>query len=331
MTKHFGSSGDLGDIVCSLPLVQQLGGKHFYWFYNRPFTKDIESRFDLIAPLLMAQPYIECVAVGNGKDVDYDLSEFRHIYHPTRTLLESQAVWAAKKFGLPIPRGEKQWLFVEPVKGLKQRVVIARSPRYHNPLFPWEQVVKHYGSTLLFIGLPEEHAAFCSVFGQVEYRPTKDLLESAQVIAGSALFIGNQSSPNALAEGLKHPRIQETNLRVPDCIYPGATNAQYVADGAVVLPIVGKVGSLTIESRLSKYRDMDTVVTPPGGWQYPEYRASPSFVPLRAEVAKKQNIPVEEAGRAIYTYNCERVPRFFRDSGGEAMLTNYRKAQQNAA
>lgn len=329
--KHFGSSGDLGDVILSLPIVQQLGGKHFYWLYNRPFTKDIESRFHLIAPLLMAQPYIECVGVSNGKGVDYDLAEFRKHYIPTRTLLDSHSEYATRRYGLTRVRGENPWLTVTPESGLQQRVVIARSPRYHNPYFPWAMIVKHYGPALLFIGLPEEHATFCREFGNVEYRPTLDLLDSAQVIAGSALFIGNQSSPNALAEGLKHPRIQETNLRVPDCIYPGGGPVQHVADGTVNLPAVGGAGPLVISSSFSPFREMDTMTTPPGGWQYPGCTTHSSFNALRSEVVGKERISVAEAAKAIYTYNCGRVPTFFRSQDRDGLLTTFRKAQQNAA
>lgn len=328
--KHFGSSGDLGDIIFSMPLVQQLGGKHFYWFYNRPFTKDIESRFDLIAPLLMVQDYIECVGISNGNEVDYDLSQFRKHYLPTRTLLESQAEWATRTYGLPAPRGDRQWLYAPPEAGLRQRVVVARSPRYHNPYFPWKQIVRHYGDTILFVGLREEHAAFCEAFGNVEHRKTRDLLETASVIAGSGLFIGNQSSPNALAEGLKHPRIQETNLRVPDCIYPGSENAQHVADGKVFLPAVGDKAALQIEAPFPRFREFDIVTTPPGNWQYLDGLKSPSFSALRAEVRKVHNMTVEQANEAIYTYNCERVPDFFRANSHEGLLATVLRAKQNA-
>ena len=54
---------------------------------------------------------------------------------------------------------------------------------------------------------------------EVIYTPTKNFLEVAQLIAGSKLFIGNQSAPYAVAEGLKHNSILEVTLPSPDCIY----------------------------------------------------------------------------------------------------------------
>lgn len=326
--KRFGHSGDLGDIVQFLPIVQQLGGKHSVWLYNQPFTKVIEARFGLIAPLLMAQPYVEVVGIGKPQDMDYDVSQFRHRYVHTRTLLASQAEWCNRQYGLPIPRGEDAWLTVKPRKGLKDRIIVARSSRYHNDLFPWKRVVEHYGTRLLFVGLPEEHADFCARFGKVEYLPTADLLETAQAIAGSALFIGNQSSPNSVAEGLKHPRIQETSLRVPDCIFPG-TGAQYVADGEVLLPQVGDTPELHIESTLNGFRPLDTTVTPPGGWRYDGLTPQLSFPVQVAAVARTLGVAKDEATTILYEANCLRAPGFFKRTDGEARLTNFRKALNN--
>jgi len=44
----------------------------------------------------------------------------------------------------------------------------------------------------------------------IKYVPTANFLELAQIISGCDVFIGNQSSPFALAEGMKKNRIQET-------------------------------------------------------------------------------------------------------------------------
>jgi NAD(P)-dependent dehydrogenase (short-subunit alcohol dehydrogenase family) len=55
-------------------------------------------------------------------------------------------------------------------------------------------------------------------------------VELAQMIANSALFIGNQSCPNSIAEGLKHDSILEVSLESPDCIYRRA-NAIHCYNG----------------------------------------------------------------------------------------------------
>ena len=40
---------------------------------------------------------------------------------------------------------------------------------------------------------------------------------TARIIAGSKIFIGNQSTPFAIAEGMKHNRILETDITIPNC------------------------------------------------------------------------------------------------------------------
>lgn len=92
-----------------------------------------------------------------------------------------------------------------------------RSSRYHNAQFPWKAIVEKYGQYALFVGLRKEWEAFCKEFGPVGYHPTADFLELARLIKGSRLFVGNQSAPYAIAEGLKHPAILESCPSCQDC------------------------------------------------------------------------------------------------------------------
>ena len=115
---------------------------------------------------------------------------------------------------------------------------------------------------MVFIGLPVEHTTFCEEFGHVEYLPTETLLEAAQAIARAASFIGNQSSCNAIAEGLKHRLIQETDLSSPDCIYPRA-NATHCHNGELDFNACGK--HFTSKNRMFVHAHHND--TPPGGWR----------------------------------------------------------------
>jgi hypothetical protein len=69
------------------------------------------------------------------------------------------------------------------------------------------------------VGSPGEHADFIERFGDVPYHPTANLLELASVIAGSRIFVGNQSSPYAISEGLKVRSVLEGWFVRPDCCY----------------------------------------------------------------------------------------------------------------
>ena len=137
-------------------------------------------------------------------------------------------------FALPYKWSTEPWLTVpDPIK--TSPVVIHRSPRYHNDSFPWCKVVEKYKGNIVMIGMRSEHETFCKQFGEVPYLHTKDYLELARVIAGAELFIGNQSSPYAVAEGLKKRTCQEMCLRIANCHWhrPGAV---YGRDSNVILP-----------------------------------------------------------------------------------------------
>ena len=218
--KSFASFGDLGDIIYLCPsmklVAEQSGSPVIFYARNGLRLHDpITDRLVLIRRLLESQDYIEEVSAWEGEPIDYDSCHFRRSGHPFAiTLLELQA-----RFIELLPDPTQRWLFVEPALATKGKIVIARSVRYQNPYFPWRELMRTYSDRMIFIGHPAEHAIFCREFGPVPYLPTNDLYEAACAIAGSAQFIGNQSSPYAIAEGLKHPSIQETNLESPDCIF----------------------------------------------------------------------------------------------------------------
>jgi hypothetical protein len=91
----------------------------------------------------------------------------------------------------------------------------------------------------------------------------KDYLELAIAINSSECFIGNQSSANCVAEGLKHRTIQEVCLWTPDCIYK-RDNATFCYDG--------KIDTVLSEKRIqvsdkTPERYIDKSHTPSGGWR----------------------------------------------------------------
>lgn len=96
---------------------------------------------------------------------------------------------------------------------------MARSSRYHNPYFPIFKLLERFPD-LLFVGLPEEHKAFQQMFSPrkpIQYRPTKDLLELAGLIAGCKCLLSNQTAAWWIGAGLGVPLIQET--------WPGGPNS----------------------------------------------------------------------------------------------------------
>jgi hypothetical protein len=220
---RFYHTGDLGDIIAGLPVIRQLGGgelvigNHGGMYAGwRPMEGE---RFNAIKPLIEAQNYISSVRFEYPpQDVDFDLSGFRKVYSRHYTLSEAQAKWLNVS-DLDL----SPWLEVTPSGLSKGRIIVARSGRYHNPTFPWVQLVKRYGQRMGFVGLKDEFDAFvrstCGT-GMVSYVPTSTLQEVAALIKGSDLFIGNQSCPCWIAMGLGHRMIQETHPFIHDSIVP---------------------------------------------------------------------------------------------------------------
>ena len=252
------SSGDLGDCVVSLATLHHKGCEAVYLLRDNSQTKGITSKIDIIKPLLMSQPYIKDVRIYNGEHVDWTSEDFRSGWvQNDHTLAGNHAKHALDKgFISSLPDLSQPWLFgIKPSEETKGKIVINRSPRYNNPYFQWKKVVEFYGDDLIFIGLDHEHRAFCDAYGVVKFRATANMLEAAELIVGCDLFIGNQSSCMTIAEGLKHPRIQEGCLHIADCVYPNAENAQYVFDGSMILPGINGRSTLSIESTVKNWRN----------------------------------------------------------------------------
>jgi hypothetical protein len=125
------------------------------------------------------------------------------------------------QFGVSLPDCEP-WLMVDTAWIYDGKsIVIHRSPRYHNApdTFPWGNIVREFSDRCLFVGLGSEHQEFCRKFGQVQFYYVESMLEMARLIHGSALFIGNQSSPFWIAEGMKHNLILEAWDLDPNCFF----------------------------------------------------------------------------------------------------------------
>jgi hypothetical protein len=270
------TEGDMGDAVLLLGIMSKIpDGPHSLLLQSSATTKmhkgeRFDSFVEAFSPLAKSQPYInECRPVEPGDVIDWKSAEFRKVPYRGLTLLGAHlSNYNETMRQSLVVSGCDQWLHgIKKSKETKDVIVINRTGRYRNWTFPWMTVVRKYKHRLMFVGLEHEWKEFCGHFGYVEFRRTSNLLEVAELIAGSLLFIGNQSCANAIAEGLKHPMIQETDLEHPDCIFK-RSNAQHVPKGHCVLP--GFDGDEDEETEALKIStvDIDTSTVPPGGWQY---------------------------------------------------------------
>lgn len=227
--SSFSHRGDIGDCVASLPAVKAFGGGD-YIIFDKPDEAAIGrreslrgARYEALKPLLEAQPYIRSVSWHNGDPgASHDLSTFRHDFIPSENLID----WQARHLGIAVSHDPWLTCLRSPI-GIG-RTVVARSMRYQNRDFPWKRFIAENRQSILFVGLPEEHKAFQISNGcVVEYCPTANLLELAEIINGADRFIGNQSCPFWIAAGLGVTLVQEVWPQGPNSIVK-RKNARYL-------------------------------------------------------------------------------------------------------
>lgn len=207
--------GDIGDLIYALPTVRELGGGTLIMSPCNTREPMSEAKAAKIAPLLEAQSYIKCTGFEqNPPPAAYNFNCFRDRMKKGKSL----ALVQSELFGKNGHTTREAWLRVDhAVRAGDYDVILHRSTRYQNKAFPWKQVIKKYGKRALMVGLEQEHSIFCKEFGKVEFHRTGDFLELARVIAGCKLFVGNQSAPYSIAEGLKMPAILEACPTALDC------------------------------------------------------------------------------------------------------------------
>lgn len=197
-------NGAMGDIIYALPVLRVQPGV-------LALTK--EQQRDFLTPLLDLQPYVTGVTLNYPPEGFIDLRKYREVSQAdlSKHLALCHAEAAGAVVDLTTP-----WLeAIEPHAAAQ--IIVNRTSRYHGEL-DWE-ALRPFSANTAFVGTEREHRKFPF---PVTYHPTANALELAQVIAGSSLFIGNQSCAFAIAEALKHPRVLEVSTEKPNCMPHGA-------------------------------------------------------------------------------------------------------------
>jgi hypothetical protein len=225
--SRFLHSGNIGDIIAFLPSLRALGGGDLVitdfdrqaGFWMQGF------KYDCLKPLLDTIPYVNSHTYEmHPTDIDHDVSVFRK-YWGQCGIIEMQS----RTLGIEMP-SVYRWIDVEEDKRTNGKIVCCRSHKYRNDRFPWHKIVEKYREDIIFVGLYDERGDFIDRFGHVASLWVDNLLDLAKLIEGSAIFIGNQSSPFWIAASLNHPAIQETSPDIPDSIVP-YKDTHYSIDG----------------------------------------------------------------------------------------------------
>ena len=230
----FSHCGHLGDVINSLPTVKELSKNHkcdffihsekklensaknYKGFGDEVYLKD--KAVDMLMPLFANLPYIRKTEKLKNQKIDIDFSIIRKM--PINFNIDSVR-WYFHVTGAHANLNEP-YIFVDPHKNIKNKVVIMRNTRRKNYIVNYK-FLKNYND-LLFIGLENEYSDLKKEVPNLEFYDCKDFLEVAEIIKASKFFLGNLSFGYTIAEGLKVPRLLESVPEFP-LVYPNGINA----------------------------------------------------------------------------------------------------------
>ena len=240
---RFLHSGDMGDIVFSLPAIDVAGGGMLILDESGGATNPhVQRQFSLInngvdrnkfgirqssflRPLLLTQPCIQSLTVCNGNGPGHDvvdLNVFRQ--RACAGAMENIATMHLKALGLYAGLDPFGWL-QNIHAGPAYRLVVSRSLRVQgNFNFWWTHRRDLIGDDVAFVGTDLEYDAFCEALQLPNLRRelVSNAYELASVIKAAGEFRGNQSLAAALAFGVGHPRmVIELDVRTPSSLFPG--------------------------------------------------------------------------------------------------------------
>jgi len=213
----FTHSGDAGDVIYSLAAVKALGGGMMFLTPHNKYPYPLNSRWarmggeadwvDNLAPLIEAQSYIlKCrYTHGHPASTTHDLNRFR-IPWKQRSAKDNDSILKLHMDAFSLPMPTEPWLTVpNPIAIPNRPIVVNRTQRYQNHEFQWTRFIEKFHDQMLFVGTHQEYELLCGMAPtfKFDYYETKNALDLARVIAGSKLFVGNQSLPLAIAHGLR--------------------------------------------------------------------------------------------------------------------------------
>jgi hypothetical protein len=217
------TSGGLGDIVYSIPVMKKLGIHTLYvkenYYYN-PYG----SLFTSCKTLLESQGFKVLPTSGAYHPMVFEPT-LRFNYNMDLARRQPRRgsnhiiISYLNEFGLSHTDWTKPWLNIECEREiLFSYSIIQRTQRWRRgSQVNWKKVVSEIKTIPIFVGFKNEYEDFCQETGtEITYYPTKDILEMAQLIKYSDAFYSNQSVGLTIAQGLGKEYFLDRN--------PGRTN-----------------------------------------------------------------------------------------------------------
>lgn len=230
---NFCHSGNAGDIIYALPTLKKVheltkAPIHLYLRLGKPLilsgykshpngnVKLNETMAGMLIPLIQQQSYIASCSVYQDEEIHVDLDYF----HSGNIQLKTGNIarWCSYLVGVS-PELWKPWLEVTADPKYANSIIVARSERYRNNGIDYKFLSNY--NNVFFLGVDSEYEdmkKYASNLGRIQI---ENFLEMAQIIRGAKLFIGNQSFPFSLAEGMKVPRILETSFDISNVVPEG--------------------------------------------------------------------------------------------------------------
>lgn len=224
----FAHSGNSGDIVYSIPTINELSGGDAT-LYVKPAKYVYGNQFDFVKDLLLQQDSIKEVLPFTPSDdnwnyfnwpglkYDYDLDQARLQRQRGRIHIVKRYF---DQFGIKKDH-TVPWLKIdEREKRDEKYALIHLTPRWNGLQYDWERIyreaLERHGK-VYFIGLQCEWLDFCIRFGNIEHLQTENLLEMARLIRDCEALYCNQGVCLTVAQGLGKDYYLVRNAQKTNC------------------------------------------------------------------------------------------------------------------
>lgn len=196
-------NGGFGDLLYGLIAVGEIGGASIYLPHamganGNPPPLHVEF-FEPMRWLLHRQTRVdqvyECERFGDVPEPRLDLGAFTR----NGNLAQGQCEAAGVKFP-----GFDPWLEADPWNPFDEPFSIVNRTRRYTTAHKWRDTVDGIGHRTVFVGFDDEHSEFESAYGPIERFKVADLLEFANLIAGSEALYCNPTASLVIAQGLGH-------------------------------------------------------------------------------------------------------------------------------
>ena len=182
------------------------------------FTFGVEKTFDDLKVLVNSQDYINSFYILKN-DISH-LNPINLNIHRGSNLLYKDC-WINILLDMwNLEYKEGLWLKFNKKNEYSDKIIIHRSTQRHSNIFPWEKITKN--NECLFITNPEsiiEYETF-PFRNNVKLHVCNSFSEMVEIINSCKIFIGNMSTPLALAHNLQIPHLAEL-IHLDDVHYIG--------------------------------------------------------------------------------------------------------------